>query len=222
MSQINLLPPELREQQAIRRNTSFVITIGVAVLALIGLVYLLQLQRLSQAQSDLADQRDRNAGLENQIDALSQFADQQAELAAKQELLAVILVNEVSWSNALRDVSMVIPDASYLTNLTGQITATTAGKAANEPTGGSPETKLIGNMSFAGVANQTGTIATWITRLEEVQGWVNVWVNSAQEDVPSSRIYTFSNGLDLTQDAATACGQGEHTACVERTGVTTP
>jgi len=221
VSQINLLPPELREQQAIRRNTSFVITIGVAVLALIGLIYLLQLQRLSQAQSDLADQQDRNTRLENQIDALSQFADLQAELAAKQELLAAILVNEVSWSNALRDVSMVIPDASYLTNMTGQITATT-GKAANEPTGGAPETKLIGNMSFAGVANQTGTIATWITRLEEVQGWVNVWVNSAQEDVPSSRIYTFSNGLDLTQDAATACGQGEHTACVERTEVTTP
>ena len=221
MSQINLLPPELREQQAIRRNTSFVVTIGVAVLALIGLIYLLQLQRLSQAHSDLADQRDRNTRLENQIDALSQFADLQAELAAKQELLASILVNEVSWSNALRDVSMVIPDASYLTNMTGQITATT-GKAANEPTGGTPETKLIGNMSFAGVASQTGTIATWITRLEEVQGWVNVWVNSAQEDVPSSRIYTFSNGLDLTQDAATACGQGEHTACVERTEVTTP
>ena len=29
-------------------------------------------------------------------------------------------------------------------------------------------------------ANQTETIATWITRLEEVQGWVNVWVNSTQ------------------------------------------
>jgi hypothetical protein len=33
-------------------------------------------------------------------------------------------------------------------------------------------------------------------------------VNSAQEDAPFSRIYTFSNGLDLTQEAATARGQG--------------
>jgi hypothetical protein len=63
-------------------------------------------------------------------------------------------------------------------------------------------------MTFAGVANQTETIATWITRLEEVQGWVNAWVNSAQEDAPGSRIYTFSNGLDLTQEAVTERGQG--------------
>ena len=33
-------------------------------------------------------------------------------------------------------------------------------------------------------------------------------MNSAQEDAPFSRIYTFANGLDLTQEAATARGQG--------------
>jgi len=210
VSQINLLPPELRQRQAIRRNTSFVIVVGLVALALIGLFYFFQLQRLSQTQSDLADQQDRNANLQDQIAALSQFADLQAELAAKEQLVATIFVNEVSWSSALLDVSRVIPDASYLTNLTGQITPTVAGEVA-APTGGTPETTLIGNMSFAGVANQTETIATWITRLEEVQGWVNAWVNSAQENAPSSRIYTFSNGLDLTQEAATARGQGEVT-----------
>jgi Tfp pilus assembly protein PilN len=105
-------------------------------------------------------------------------------------------------------VSRVIPDTSYLTNLTGQITATIAGEVVTEPTGGTPETTLVGNMTFAGVANQTETIATWITRLEQVQGWVNAWVNSAQEDAPGSRIYTFSNGLDLTQEAVTERGQG--------------
>jgi Tfp pilus assembly protein PilN len=210
VSQINLLPPELRQRQAIRRNTSFVIVVGLVALALIGLFYFFQVQRLSQTRSDLADQQDRNANLQDQIDALSQFADLQAELAAKEQLAATIFVNEVSWSSALLDVSRVIPDASYLTNLTGQITPTVAGEVA-APTGGTPETTLIGNMSFAGVANQTETIATWITRLEEVQGWVNAWVNSAQENAPSSRIYTFSNGLDLTQEAATARGQGEVT-----------
>lgn len=213
MSQINLLPPELRQRQAIRRNTSFVVAVGLAALALIGLFYFFQLQRQSQAQSDLAEQQVRNSKLESQIAALQQFADLQAELAAKEHLVATIFVNEVSWSSALLDVSRVIPDASYLTNLTGQLTTAVAGEAppttATTPTGGTPETTLIGNMSFAGVANQTETIATWLTRLEEVQGWVNAWVNSAQEDAPSSRIYTFSNGLDLTQEAATARGQGE-------------
>ena len=208
MSQVNLLPSELRERQAIRRTTSLVVAAGLAVLALIGIFYVFQVQRLSQVQSDLEAQQSRNAQLGTQIGSLQEFADLQAELASKEALVGEIFVNEVSWSSALLDVSRVIPDASYLTNLTGQITPTVVGEVATEPTGGTPETTLIGNMTFAGVANQTETIATWITRLEEVQGWVNAWVNSAQEDAPFSRIYTFSNGLDLTQEAATARGQG--------------
>jgi Tfp pilus assembly protein PilN len=208
VSRVNLLPPELRERQAIRRTTSLVVAAGLAVLALIGIFYFFQVQRLSQVQSDLEAQQRRNAQLASQIASLQQFADLQAELASKEALVADIFVNEVSWSSALLDVSRVIPDASYLTNLTGQITAAIAGEVVAEPTGGTPETTLIGTMTFAGVANQTETIATWITRLEQVQGWVNAWVNSAQEDAPFSRIYTFSNGLDLTQEAATARGQG--------------
>jgi Tfp pilus assembly protein PilN len=208
VSEVNLLPPELRERQAIRRTTSLVVAAGLVVLALIGIFYFFQVQRLSEARSDLEAQQSRNAKLESQIFSLQEFADLQAELASKEALLDEIFVNEVSWSSALLDVSRVIPDASYLTNLTGQITPTVVGEVATEPTGGTPETTLIGNMTFAGVANQTETIATWITRLEEVQGWVNAWVNSAEEDAPFSRIYTFSNGLDLTQEAATARGQG--------------
>jgi len=208
VSQVNLLPPELRERQAIRRTTSLVVAAGLAVLALIGIFYFFQVQRLSQAQSDLEAQQSQNAQLQTQIASLQEFADLQAELASKEALVGEIFVNEVSWSSALLDVSRVIPDTSYLTNLTGQITPTVVGEVATAPTGGTPETTLIGNMTFAGVANQTETIATWITRLEEVQGWVNAWVNSAQEDAPFSRIYTFSNGLDLTQEAATARGQG--------------
>ena len=211
MNQVNLLPPELRQRQATRRLTSIIIAIGLAVLGVIGVFYVFQTQRLADAESELAAQQARNQELTDQIEGLQQYADLQAELEAKQDLVSALYVNEVSWSVALLDVSRVIPDASYLTNLTGTITtggSTAEGEAPATPVGGTPETTLIGSMTFAGVADETETIASWLTRLEQIQGWVNAWASSIQEDAAYSRIYTFTNGVDLTQEAATERGQG--------------
>jgi len=144
VSLVNLLPPELRERQAVRRTTSLVVAVGLAALALIGVLYLFQVLRLSQVRSDLEAQESTNARLVRQIASLREFAALQAELAVKEALIDVIFVNEVSWSSALLDVSRVMPDATYLTNLTGQIEATVAGGVVAEPTGGTPETTLVG------------------------------------------------------------------------------
>jgi Tfp pilus assembly protein PilN len=202
VSRVNLLPGELRQRAATRRLTSIVVAAGLGVIALIGLFYFTQTQRLADAQDDLAAQEDRNAGLRTQIQELQSFADLQAELAAKQDLVAGLFVNEVSWSSALLDVSRVIPDASFLTNLTGQVQSGAAIDPAVPVVG-----ELIGTITFQGVARETETIATWLVRLEQVEGWVNAWVTNAQESAPFSRIYTFSSGLDLTIEAATERAQ---------------
>lgn len=203
MSRVNLLPGELRQRAATRRLTSIVVAAGLGVIALIGLFYFTQTQRLADAQDDLAVQEERNAGLRTQIQELQSFADLQAELAAKQDLVAGLFVNEVSWSSALLDVSRVIPDASFLTNLTGQVQSAAAETDPTVPAVG----ELIGTITFQGVARETETIATWLVRLEQVEGWVNAWVTNAQESAPFSRIYTFSSGLDLTIEAATERAQ---------------
>ena len=205
MSQVNLLPPEIRQRQAVRRKTSLAVAAGLGVLALVGVFYFLQTQRLAAAQDDLAVQNDLNAQLQTQIAELQPFADLQAELAAKQGLVTTLFLNEVSWSSALLDISRVIPDASYLTNLSGQLSVATGGAVVPAE---AADTTLIGSMSFGGVAKESGTIANWLTRLEQVQGWVNAWVANAQEDAPFSGIYSFTSGLDLSASAATDRGRG--------------
>ena len=97
MSLVNLLPPELRERQAVRRTTSLVVAVGLAALALIGILYFFQVLRLWQVQSDLEAQQSTNARLVSQIASLREFAALQAELAAKEALIDVIFLNEVSW-----------------------------------------------------------------------------------------------------------------------------
>jgi Tfp pilus assembly protein PilN len=199
VSQVNLLPPELRQRAAARRTTSIVVAAGLGILTLIGVFYFLQMQRLSGIRADLEEQQATNAQLQTQIQELQAFATLQAELSAKEDLVTSLFVNEVSWSSALLDISRVIPDAAFLTNLTGQIQPTTGGEGATIPTAAG----LIGNMSFAGQARESETIATWLVRLEQVDGWVNAWMTNQQETAVRSRIYQFASGLDLTLDAAT-------------------
>jgi Tfp pilus assembly protein PilN len=198
VSQVNLLPPELRQRAAVRRTTSIVVAAGLGVLTLIGLFYFFQLQRLSGVRADLEEQEATNAQLQAQIQELQAFADLQAELAAKEDLVNSLFVNEVSWSSALLDISRVIPDAAFLTNLTGQVQVTGVDGGVEPVVAG-----LIGNMSFTGQAIESETIATWLVRLEQVEGWVNAWMTNQQETGELSRIYSFVSGLDLTTDAAT-------------------
>jgi type IV pilus assembly protein PilN len=207
VSQVNLLPPELRQKQAERRTTTLVAAIGAAVITLILVFYFFQTMQLSSAEDELAQQQQTNATLSAQIAELQPYADLQADLAAKQQLVDTLYLNEVSWAGVLLDVSRVIPDQAYLTNLTGQITAPTGGQVGTPVEG--VATSLIGNVTFSGVAHETQTIASWLTRLEEIRGWVNPWVNNSQENAEFSRIYTFDGSVDLTLDAATERGRGE-------------
>jgi Tfp pilus assembly protein PilN len=212
VSQVNLLPPELRERQIIRRKTSLVVAAGLGVIALLGLFYFFQMQRLAGAEDDLAAQQTENAQLRTQIQTLRPFADLQTELADKKALVATLYANEISWSGALLDISRVIPDGSYLTTLSGSVTAAPVGGVAPPPAvPGTPtvSASLIGTMTFAGVADQAETISTWLTRLEQIDGWVNPWANSAQEQGARTRIYQFASTVDLSIDAATERGRGQ-------------
>ena len=207
MSQVNLLPPEIRQGQAVRRRTTMIVIAGVGLIVLIGFFYFLQLGRLSGVREELAAQQARNDEIRGEIAQLQPFADLEQTLAERQALVAELYANEVSWSGALLDISRVIPDASVLTSLTGSLTAATA---PTDPTLPPPTVpgSLVGSMTFAGTASQTETISTWLTRLEQVEGWVNAWVSSAQESGARTRIYTFASGVDLTSDATTERGRG--------------
>jgi len=205
VSQINLLPPEYRQRQTVRRLTGLVSLAGVVVLAAIGFLYFLQTMDLSRARDDLAAQQSVNANLQSQISDLQEFANLQSQLQTEQQLLRTVFTNEVSWSGVLLDVSRVIPANAYLTNLTGQVTAGTPGGTT---AGATTTTGLIGNIQFAGSVYQAPTLSTWLTKLEQVKGWVNAWATTATESGPFTKIYSFSSGVDLSADALTQRGKG--------------
>ena len=208
MSQVNLLPSDLRERQRVRRQTFGVAAAGVVVLLLVAVFFFLQVMRLRDVESDLEAQRAENAQLEAEVSRLLRFQEILDQLSTRRELLRGILENEVSWSGVLRDLSLVIPSQVWIQDMSGSVTVPTGGAPPEAPAGTQP-TGLIGSIQINGVSLDTPGVALWLTRLEDVQGWANAWLTSAtKSDLAGSEVVNFSSSVDLTAEAAIRRGGG--------------
>jgi Tfp pilus assembly protein PilN len=197
VSQVNLLPPDIQAAQRQRRLAGVVALAGVGVIGLILVFYVLQLGNLSGVRSDIEQQQDTNESLQRQIERLREFEELRARAQAKQQLLDAVFANEISFSGLLMDVSRVIPSTAALTSMSA---------AAQDPTpstGGG--TLFTGRIDVAGLALDYDTIASWLTRLERVRGWVNPWVTSIAD--PELGPITYTSGVDLTTAVVTERGR---------------
>jgi Tfp pilus assembly protein PilN len=197
VSQVNLLPPEIRAAQRQRRLAGVVALAGIGVIALIVLFYLVQVNSLGGVRDDIERAKQNNAGLQREIDSLQEFEALRAQAQQKQELLDQVFANEISFSGLLMDVSRVIPSDAALTSFTA------AAQPPTPTTGGS--TLLTGRIDVAGIALDYDTIASWLTRLERIRGWVNPWVTSISD--PESGPITYTSGVDLTTAVVTERGR---------------
>jgi Tfp pilus assembly protein PilN len=201
VSQVNLLPPEIRQRQQTRRVTFLVIAGGAIALLLIVFVYLLQARSLASVNDQINAQQAINTGLNGQIADLQRFQDLQDQANAKKALLTTVFANEVSFSGALFDVSRVIPSDAYLTSLSITISPPAAPTLGQTPTG------IIGSIAFAGQGLDADTVATLLTRLDGVKGWVNPYVTSVTKTGTGS-VVTFTGTVDLTTASLTPRGAG--------------
>jgi Tfp pilus assembly protein PilN len=203
VSQVNLLPPELRARQKTRQMTTLIAGAGVAVVLLLLGFWFLQGQKLAGINDDIAAQTLTNQGIQQQIDGLQEFQQLQTDAQAQQGLLAEAYAGEVSFSQMLLDVSRTIPSDAYLDSFVATLTSPVAGAVAPTPT-----TSFVGSFTASGAADGFESLASWLTRLESVKGWVNPWLSSATETGANSGLYTFSSGVDLSNDLLTVRGGG--------------
>jgi Tfp pilus assembly protein PilN len=191
---INLLPPEILERQRARRRTFAVVALGLVVLLLLGGFYVLPLLRLADLRDDLEQQQAMNRQLEAEIAELQEVAALQQQLADSRELLADLLANQVYWSGVLRDISLVIPGETWLTGLTGTIAGAEVGTEVAIGQG------LVGSISFTGFAFDHRDVALWLSRLEDVRGFVNPWLSSSTKTlIGETEVVSFTNTVDLSE-----------------------
>ena len=206
---INLLPPEILERQRTRRRTVATVIVGVIVLAAIGAFYFLQVARLGEVEEDITAQEARNAQLQGQISELQEIAALEQEILQTRTLVNALLADRVLWSGVLGDISLVIPSQLWLEGMTGSVGAATTleggaptGTATTEFTGGEG---IVGQISFTGQAFSHRIVALWLSRLEDVRGFVNPWLTSSTktggEDTTVAELVQFNSSVDLSEQA---------------------
>jgi Tfp pilus assembly protein PilN len=199
VSQVNLLPPDILQAQRYRRLTSGVVVAGIVLVAAVFGYYLLQSNELSSVNDEIVAQEATNASIQASIAEKQKYADLQAEAQAQQQLLAAAYAGEVSFSALLMDFSRVIPSDAYVNSLAVQADQATV--AAEGATPG-----LIGGITGSGQAVSIDTLSVFLTRLEQVKGWVNPWMStvSRNEEVNG---YDYSVSVDLTDEVVTERGK---------------
>jgi Tfp pilus assembly protein PilN len=211
VSQVNLLPREILDRHRERRLAVLFAIAGAIVLVLIFAFYLYQTTRLSGVNDEIATAEGDNQSVQKQIDDLQNYAALQEKAQEQESLLSSAYQNDVNFSQLLMDVSRVIPSDEYVDTLTFQVSAAPASAATTTTTTTTETPSFVGAMSATGKGVSVDTLATWLTRMESVKGWVNAWMGSVTRDATGTS-YTFSSGVDLTDGVLSERGKAANRA----------
>jgi Tfp pilus assembly protein PilN len=203
VSQVNLLPPDILQAQRYRRLTSVVVVAGALLVAAVFGYFLLQSNELSSVNDEIAAQEATNASIQSGIAEKQKYADLQAEAQAQQQLLSAAYAGEVSYSALLMDFSRVIPSDAYVDTLAIATGSTSTDPEATE----GATTGLIGSITGSGNAVSIDTLSVFLTRLEQVRGWVNPWMSTVTRNDEVNG-YGYSMSVDLTDEVVTERGRG--------------
>ena len=166
MSQVNLLPPELRARQKTKQQTILIIGAASRCSSSCSATGSCRARSSSDVNDEVAAQNATNTQIQAQIDQLQQFQQLQVEAAAQQALLATAFTGEVSFSQMLMDVSRTIPSDAYLDAFNAALDR--AGGRRGAPA--TPTTGFVGSFTASGGADGFESLASWLTRLGIRQG----------------------------------------------------
>jgi Tfp pilus assembly protein PilN len=212
MRRIDLLPSVYAQRRQERRNIALVIVAGVLVFLLLVGWWVLLGFRINAAEQDLADVQAQNARLQDDIAELQEFVELQNEVDGKRAALQTVMAGDIDWPGVMTEIAMVIPGEVWLTDLTASA-GTTEGAttvetetapiriASEEPTG---------RIQFSGKSLTMPGVAKWMIRVESVEEFFAVFLNSAtaSEEVSGPLVVDFDTTLELGDEALSGRFQG--------------
>ncbi len=200
MRPVNLIPPEERRGDGAPTRAGAASYIVVAVLAAIlfavtGVV--LANNSVNDKKSELASAQAEQAQTEAKAEALQNFASFQEMKDARVATVTSLAQSRFDWERVVREVSRVLPDHVWLTNLTGTVTPdTTVPKSAEVQARASVPGPAL---TLVGCARSQEDVAALIAAMQDVDGVTRVLAE--RSDKPTSHVT--ASGDKITQDCRT-------------------
>ncbi len=162
MKRINLLPQEERLKASRERGLIWAILILVAVVVVLGLVYVKERSDVNAKQNELTSIQSETATVQAKIAALSPYAALQAQRTAMADTAKGIYESSVPFSILLQELSLVIPENVRLQTLTATVPPAMLPGAAAAEGAAAPTTA---DVTFTGQTEKHRDVAEFMTRL---------------------------------------------------------
>jgi Tfp pilus assembly protein PilN len=163
MKRINLLPQEERVKASRERGLIWAILILVAVVVVLGLVYVKARSDVNSKQNELTAIQTETATVQAKIAALSPYAALQAQRTAMNDTAKAIYQSSVPFSILLQELSLVIPENVRLQTLTATVPLTMLPGAA--AAGAVAPAASTTDVTFSGQTEKHRDVAEFMTRL---------------------------------------------------------
>jgi Tfp pilus assembly protein PilN len=198
MKRINLLPQEERVKASRERGLIWAILILVAIVVVLGLVYVKARSDVNSKQNQLSAIQAETATVQAKIAALSPYAALQAQRTAMTENARAIYESSVPFSILLQELSLVIPDNVRLQTLTATVPATMLPGAAPAAAAPAPGTA---DVTFSGQTEKHRDVAEFMTRLGLLPQLTGITLTSSTSTSAGTSATTTTNYKQFTVTA---------------------
>jgi Tfp pilus assembly protein PilN len=194
MKRINLLPPEARVKASRERGLIYAVLFLVAVVVVLGLVYVWQSGIVNNKQDQLDQIQAQQAVVAADAAKLAPYAAIQAQRVAMTATGKGIYQARVPWSTILEEVSLVIPENVRLQSMSCAVPASMQPGAAAAAAPAAAST----DVTFAGTTYTHQDVAEFMTRLGLIPQLENIQLGSSTGSAPTPASTTGTSSTSST------------------------
>ena len=202
MRPVNLIPADQRRGDAAPARAGAASYIVVAVLfailfAVTGVV--LTGNSVSDKETELASLQSKQAETQARADALANFASFQQMKDNRVVTISSLAQSRFDWERVMREVSRVLPDSVWLTNLTGTVSPEVSVENAASVT---LRASVAGPaLSIIGCARSQQDVAALIAAIGDIDGVSRVLVEKSEK--PTSETESSPTDVNTNEDCRT-------------------